>query len=156
MKKTPLVLLLFVCALCACNKNSNNYSITDFTAGMITERLWSGQIYGYAKGDTLYQPTDTVLTEWPKVYNRTLTDTSFTIIKINGFAVNIMGTTLGYKTTDAMAKVRKYDSVVTGSLDAVLLYYYEKDSLSFVCHRTKEYNSLANQYYQEHILLHTK
>lgn len=155
MKKTAALALL-VGAICACNKSSNNYSITDLTTGMITERLWSGQIYGYAKGDTLYRPTDTVRTEWPKAYNRIITDTSFAIIKINGFAVNIMGTTLGYKSTDATAKVRRYDSVLTGSLDAVLLYYYEKDSLSFVCHRTKEYNSLANEYYQEHILLHTK
>ena len=67
-----------------------------------------------------------------------------------------MGTTLGYKTTDATTKVRRYDSVVTRSLDAVILYFYEKDSLNFVYHRTKEYNSLANQYYQEHIILHTK
>lgn len=154
--KNVLFLSVLACAgIISCNKQNNNYSLADHTAGMITDRQWSGNIYGYSKGDTLF-PGDTAHYEWPKVFSRIITDSSFAVSRVNGFAVSIMGYTLNYRTTDEVAKTRRFDSVITGSLNAVLIYYYEKDSMSFENHVVSGYNSMANQYYQKNVLLHTR
>jgi hypothetical protein len=154
MKNPALFLAVMLALIIACNK-SNNYSITDYTAGMTTMRQWAGTISGYAKGDTLFAG-DTTHYEWPKIFNRTLTDTSITVGKVNGYAVSMMGFTLNYRSTDETAKSTRFDTVVTGSLNAVLIYYYDKDSLTFVSSQVSGFNALASQYYQNNITLHTK
>ena len=155
MKKLLISFALTCAVMISCNKKSNDYSLTDYTTGMITLRQWSGNVYGYRKGDTLF-PGDTTHYEWPKVFNRALTDSSFSLSRINGFAVNVLGYTLNYRSTDEVAKTRRFDSVITGSLNAVLIYYYEKDSMSFENHVVSGYNSRASQYYQTNIMLHTR
>ncbi|MCD6013008.1 MAG: hypothetical protein K0Q79_2870 [Flavipsychrobacter sp.] len=154
MKKLTLLSALIIAHITACNK-SNNYSITDHTTGMITVRQLTGIISGYAKGDTVFTG-DTTHHEWPDAFNRLLIDTSVAIGKINGFAVSIMGYTLNYRSTDVANKTKRFDTLVAGTLDAVLIYYYDNDSMSFVSHQVSGFNSTANQYYQNNITLHTK
>lgn len=155
MKKILLYAAGLAAVTLACNKNSNNYSVTDNTAGMIKTEQWTGTISGYAKGDTLFTG-DTTHHEWPKGYSRTKADTSIAVAKINGFAVGMMGFTLAYRSTDVVNKTRKFDTVLTGSYDAIMIYYYERDSFTFVSHEVSGYNTPAAQYYQNNITLHSK
>lgn len=139
----------------ACNKSSNSYTVTDHTVGMVNVRLWSGTANGYTKGDTLLTSGDTTYTAWPKIYSRLIHDSSFSVQKINGFEVSVLGTPLAYRLTDSVNKTIRFDSLVTGSLTGILIYYFNKDSMTFQYDNVFGYNVPDSQYYQAHIFLHT-
>jgi hypothetical protein len=150
------VLFAFMCiaSFWGCNKDANNYSTADHTAQVIIPRSWKGTVNGYFKGDTTIPP-DTTHYEWAKIYNRVITDTSFVISKVDGFAVSALGITLSYRLTDSANKIMRFDSVATGSLNCVLIYNYVKDSMGLECHTVSGTNPLSGQYYQANFYLHT-
>ena len=158
MKNVMLLLSIVTCVAIiavACNKNSNNYSVADHTTGMVNGRLWSGNAYGYTQGDTLLTTGDTTHTVWAKIFSRTITDTSFSVQKINGFEVTVLGTTLTYRLTDSTNNLIRFDSVVTGTLNAILKYNYLNGSMSYEYHNVTGYNTNNHQYYQVNLFLHT-
>ena len=160
MKKiTNCTGLIFIAAMCSlgCNKTSNNYSTTDHTVGITKLRSWSGTADGYNKGDTMISTSiglrDTV---WALHFARNIVDTSFSIAKINGFAISVLGTPLDYISTDSITtKTVVFDSNVSGTQTAILTYYYLQDSMTYQFNIVTGFNSSANQYYQVNMFLHT-
>ncbi len=150
-------LLYSACALAlcvaSCSKSSNNYTVTDHTVGMVGIRHWTGSKDGYTPGDTTIMST--VHHAWPLHFSHLITDTTFAIEKINGFSINMVGFVLAYRTTDSVAQTVRYDSVITGTLTASLIYFFGKDSIGFEVHRVDSFSSDANQYYQLNEVLHT-
>ncbi len=157
MKKSifvSLFALMSAVAYTSCNKNSNNFSTADHTAQVTIPHSWKGPAYGYFKGDTT-NPPDTTHYEWAKIYNRVISDTTFIISKIDGFAVSAFGVTLNYRLTDSSNKTMRFDSIVTGTLNCVLYYQYEKDSMSLEYHTVSGTNPISEQYYQTNVFLQT-
>jgi len=140
----------------SCSKGGGNYSVADHTTGIANVvRSWSGTANGFVQGDTIIPPA-TASVPWPKAYSRTITDTSFAVQKINGFAVAVLGYTLNYLTTDSTVNhLVEFDTTLSGSSLSFLKYYYISDSMSFEFHWISGYNSAANQYYQTNYYLHT-
>lgn len=69
----------------------------------------------------------------PPGYRDTLSNDTFTIVKINDTLVSFPGyPQLIYQGTDSTAQTVVYDSIISGDMKAVLTYYYAKDSISFV------------------------
>lgn len=153
MKKILLLPALALCIIASCNKKDNNYSNTDYTRGMTNVRHWAGPFDGFVAGDTVYMGT--LRHDWPKHYQRTKTDTAFSIISVDGYDINVLGAVLPYRKTDAVLKTMTFDSVIVGVMDATLTYYYTLDSMSFTYHRVGAYNSDASQYIQDNINIHT-
>jgi len=147
---------LFFIALLSwgCNKGNNSYTTTDHTVGMIAVRSWSGTSGGFYKGDTAIGTNpDSV---WALHFARVITDTSFSVQKINGFALSVLGYMLDYQSTDSLTtQTVLFDSDITGTQTAVLTYYYLKDSMTFQLSVVFGYNTPANQYYQTNMFLHT-
>jgi len=140
-----------------CNKSSNNYSTTDHTVGMTSLRSWSGTANGYYKGDTMMSIgiglRDTI---WALHFARTISDTSFSIAKLNGFVISVLGTPLNYQSTDSITtKTVLFDSNVSGTQTAILTYYYLQDSMTYQFNIITGFNTPANQYYQVNMFLHT-
>jgi hypothetical protein len=146
-----IVLFLF-----SCSKSGNNYTNTDHTAGMITSHLWSGNSNGFSRGDTVLYPPSTVHTAWPKIFNRNITDTPFTVQKVNGYEIVAFGATMQYRGEDATHTYIKFDSVISGTLDATLYYYHNRDSMVFILNRVDSFSAAAAEYYQVHDSLHTR
>jgi hypothetical protein len=158
MTKSPVyyfALALLICVMAyGCTKKAN-YSQADHTVGLTSKmRTWSGTSNGYYKGDTLIPPS-TSTEDWAKLFNSTITDTSFAVLKVNGFAVSVPGMTMIYRDTDYVDKYVRFDSTVAGSGTSYLLYFYSVDSVYYEFHRFYGFNAAANQYYQTHLYLHT-
>lgn len=154
MKNYTVIACALMAALCfSCNKNSNTYSTTDHTVGMVDLRHWAGTSQGFALGDSVISGTST---PWPKHFYRTISDTSFAVQKINGFSINMLGYVLSYRSTDSVAKTVLYDSTVAGKLSAYLIYYFGHDSITFNVHRVDSFSTAASQYYQVIDSFHTK
>ncbi len=158
MAKRPIYYLAIAAMICimtyACTKKAD-YSQTDHTVGLTSKmRSWSGSSDGHYKGDTLIPPA-TANEDWAKIFNRIITDSSFSVQKVNGFAVSIPNMTLIYRDTDYTINAVRYDSTVAGSGTSYLLYFYLVDSAYYEYHSFYGYNSAANQYYQTHLYLHT-
>jgi len=63
----------------------------------------------------------------------TLVNDTLTIVKINDTLISFPGyPRLLYKGTDSTAQTAVYDSSIGGVMNAVLTYYYAKDSITFV------------------------
>ncbi len=158
MKKTlfSVSLLLIAAALFSQCTKSGNYSAADHTVGLVNvTKHFKGYAYGYYKGDTLLYPLDTTHYPWTKYYYRTI-DSTFSIQKVNGFLINVVGVYMNYKSTDSLTyKVVKFDTVFPGVPRSLLNYYYAKDSIYLECHHSDSLNTYSNQYYQSHIFLHT-
>ena len=158
MTKNPVyhfAIALLVCVTAYGCTKSRVYSQTDHTTGLTSKsRVWSGTTYGYFKGDTLIPPA-TANEDWAKIFNLTITDSTFSVVKINGFAVSVPGMTMIYRDTDYTQNAVRFDSTVAGSGTSYLLYFYLVDSVYYEYHNFSGYNSAANQYYQTHLYLHT-
>jgi hypothetical protein len=158
MKKSLLSAFIFLGAslfVISCTKNNNNYSSADHTVGLANKTYkWTGTANGYTKGDTLFTG-DTTHHEWPKIYSRTIVDTSFMIQKINGFEIAVLGAPINYISTDSTSKIVTFDTTYSGSAMTILKFYYSKDSISYEYHKVTGFNSAANQYYQSNMVLHT-
>jgi hypothetical protein len=153
----PFVILFSITVIIfGCGKGSGNYSVADHTTGIANvTRSWSGSSTGFVQGDTLFAG-DTTHYAWPKAFSRTINDTSFSIQKINGFEIAVIGYPLNYLLTDSVTNhMVKFDSTIVGSPTSFLEYFYGKDSMYFEFHQIGAYNSRANQYYQVNISLHT-
>jgi hypothetical protein len=137
----------------SCSKSSGNFVTTDHTPGLIKARGWYGSADGYAPGDTT--KGGIIHHNWPDHFSRTITDSSFSIIKIDGYTINMMGLKMPYRITDSTAKFVRFDTS-SSILTAALVYYYAKDSISFGLHRADSFSTAANQYYQLNLTLHTQ
>jgi hypothetical protein len=120
--------------------------------GMTNSRGWYDTSYGYAYGDTLEGDRHF---EWPEGYGRFNPDTTFAIQNIDGFTIRVGNTTLAWKVTDSSAGTVTFDSVITGSLNASVVFYFRLDSIVINYHAVYGYNDTAHQYYQTTALLHT-
>ncbi len=158
MTKSPVdyfVTALFICVIAyGCTKKAD-YSQTDHTVGLTSKmRTWSGTTNGYYKGDTLIPPA-TTNEDWAKIFNRIITDSTFAVLKVDGFAVSVPGMTMIYRDTDHVGNYVRYDSTVAGSGTSYLLYFYLVDSVYYEYHSFYGFNAAANQDYQTHLYLHT-
>lgn len=145
---------LTVCALFSCSKSSNNYATgVDNTVGMGTSRMWTGPSSGYAYGDTLIDSTNTHLV-WPKSFSRSF-DTAQEVGRVNGFAITMFGNLLRYRGTDSTAHTVKFDTTYAGCSKTELVYYYQRDSMTFEFHRQFEKHNLTGIWFQTHELIHT-
>src|SRR4051812_12071558 len=158
MKNTLSLSFAFICAVilfAACSKNGD-YTSADHTKGMLTSINWSGIASGYYKGDTVqFPPPDTTHIPWAKAFNHTVSDSSFFIKKINGFAVGIGDQVLRYNTTDSTHGYVLFDTTVAGSGHDALYYFYGRDSFSYEYHTITGVNAATGQYYQTNMYLHT-
>jgi hypothetical protein len=134
-----------------CSKPGNYVSI-NHTIGMTNTMTWSGNSWGYSYGDTLEGDHHF---SWPEYFNRNIVDTSFAVQNIDGFDISIMGAVLAWRSTDSVAKTVKFDSVISGSLTASLVFYYSKDSIVFNYIRVYGKNDTDNIYYQTNYFLYT-
>ena len=149
----PGVLLLFIIlVIFSCGKNTNNYSVTDHTVGMVKIRAWSGYTYGYARGDTLW---DTVHVAWPEYFYHTITDTSFSVQKINGFAINVDGVVLIFRTVDSVNKIMRFDSTYANSTTSFLIWNFGQDTMHYEFHKIYGHNDSAMKYYETNKILHS-
>lgn len=149
----PLLLCIAV-AVYSCSKSGSNYSTTDHTVGMIKIRPWSGYSSGFNRGDTLYSSLDTHHVAWPKAYYRTITDTSVSVVRDDGFTVSMLGVVMRYRTTDSTLKYIRFDSTSSAST-GILLYFFGNDSMHFEYHLVTGFNDTAKQYYQVNEFLHS-
>ncbi len=136
----------------ACSKGGG-YTPVDHTTGMTRIRSWSGTAAGFYQGDTVILGATKT---WALTYNHVISDTSLAVQKINGFLLSFMGKTMKYISTDSITTQSVYfDSITTGTLTAKLYYYYAHDSLTFQLNQVNGFNTNANQYYQDNVVLHT-
>ncbi len=157
------LLFLSVAIICAvflftqCHPGGNNYTATDHTKGMIKIKSWTGNAHGYVQGDTIqFPPPDTTHVAWAKAYSHNITDTSFSVLKIDGFDIIVLGTILRYKATDSTLQTVTFDTTVVGSGTDILKYYYAIDSFSYEFHIITGFNAAANKYYMTDLFIHTK
>ncbi len=149
-----LISLLATAAIYSCKKGSNDYSVTDHTTGMVKMRSWSGTASGYVKTDTVLLP-DTAHVDWASLFNQSITDTSFSVEKINGFQVSVLAMPFNYVLTDTVNKIVRFDTTLSGSATSILTYYYGRDSMTYEFHHITGYSTHAAQYYQVNEFLHT-
>jgi hypothetical protein len=149
-----LYALLAATAIYGCSK-SNNYTTTDHTTGITGKvRSWSGATSGYVKTDTVIMP-DTNTVNWATFFNRTISDSFFAVMEVNGFQVSVFGTPFNYLTTDSVNQVIIFDTTLSGSAKSILTYYYNRDSMTCEYHQVTGYSNWAKQNYQVNYLLHT-
>jgi len=157
MKNLSLPVFLLFCTtlvFISCSKGGNSYTNTDHTVGMTDLKTWSGIAYGYYKGDTVLQG-DTAHIVWANTFYRVITDTSFSVQKINGYQVNALETLLNYISSDSITtKTVLFDDTVSGIVSKLTLYYLA-DTMKLELHVWSGYNSAANQYYQNNVILHS-
>lgn len=149
-------LICIMLLLAACNPHRNDYATTDYTRGLIKSVTWSGTAGGYAQGDTIAHPSpDTTHVPWAKAFHHLITDTTFAIQRVNGFAVQIGSQMLRFNTVDSAHGYVKFDTTVAGSGHDVLLYFYAKDSFSYEYHIITGQNAATGIYYETDMYLHT-
>lgn len=149
-----IALLSIILLLAACSKSSDNYtSGYNYTVGMLNSRTWSDNSNGYVPGDSVI--SGTAHHNWPVHYNHDIADTVFTLQKINDFALSINGNVVQWRTTDSTAKTVRFDSVISGTYTSILMYYYDKDSITYTYSKVSGYFDSAQQYFQVNAFLHT-
>ena len=153
MKYLLILVALFLCItliIPGCNKNTNNYSVTDHTTGMIKIRSWSGYAFGNSRGDTLW---NTVHVAWPEYFCHTVTDTSFSVLKVNGFSINVEGTELAFRSVDSVNKIVKFDFTYANSATSFLIWDFGQDTMYYEFHKIYGHNDSANKYYETNQVL---
>ena len=148
---SPVFLISGICFLTSCGKGGSLGS--DYTVGVTDTKHWAGTIDGYAPGDATVGGI--LKHNWPVNYLRTKTDTSFAVMKIDGYDVKLFGFTMAFRGKDVALKTIKFDTTVVGKMDATLIYHYDLGSMTFISHRVDSFNNDAAQYYQENVNLHT-
>lgn len=157
MKKYALPVLC-LCSITmfvySCSKTSS-YSNTDETTGLVNKtRSWSGYSSGYYKGDTLYTG-DTTHHEWARSFYHVISDTSFSVQKINGYQISAMGTPWNYLSTDNVNHIVRFDTTLSGSPVSYLDFYSARDSVYLQYHMVGAYNAASGRNYETDIYLHT-
>ncbi len=155
MKKLflPLLVFCFFALLFSCGKKNSYDDSIDYTKGIPGTRSFSLKSNGNLYADTI---VDSVHTMWPEAYNRTVSDTTLTITKYDGFGINIYGMRLRYRSTDLVAHIIKFDSTIPGSGATQLLYYYMLDSMTFEFNHLIELHVPSGKMFETHDFLHTK
>lgn len=152
----PAIIILLLATVLSESCSKNGYSTADHTTGLVNvTRSWSGYSTGYAMGDTLIPPATA-----PQVgalyFNHTISDTSFSINKINGFQISVGVTPMNYLSTDATTQIVEFDTTLAGtSAVSFLKYDPVHNSMTLEYHQVGAYNNLTGHYYETNISLHT-
>ena len=156
---TFLAIAFYAAIISGCGKNSDYTPGYDHTSGMIKTWYWSGIADGNYYYDSVRYDSpshDSIRIKWPKPYSRVITDTPIPVVKINDFAVSVMGTLLRYRSTDSTTyHTVKYDTTMPNSPISPLVYYFLKDSMTYEYHQIFEYHNPTGLYYQTNFTLHS-
>ena len=156
MKNTKFTLpALLIAGLLAYSCNKTSYTNTDHTVGLVnTTRSWSGYSTGFIKGDTLIPPATTVQ-QGALYFYHTINDSSFNVLKSNGYQISVMGTYMNYHSTDSTTHIVEFDTTFSGSPKSFLKYNYSNNSITMEYHWVGTFNAVTSRYYQTDIYLHT-
>jgi hypothetical protein len=155
---TCAALAFYLLTAIGCSKNNDYSAGLDHTKGAVAQKKWSGTTDGYCQYDSSYYDTashHTVHITWPKHFQRTITDTIFSLERMDDYMISGLGQWQRYRSTDSANGIIHFDTTYSGSTLSYINYWYRIDSEYFEHHKVGDHHEASGLYYQTHWYLHT-